>query len=264
MNLSTLTVASFLTQALLFSGIIGTNRVFCAVTPPLEEQQEDALQGGDYKDKSSNLRGKGSRWDIDNIASSSGDNTKQFLVKSKDHDFFEAADRQLQSDPHKIMSLPDNDAEVMTFESEEKKLYWDPSCEYSKKFMLINPQTGKALDVDNGKCDDGTNIHLWNVNRSDAQIFHYHYASKAIVNVKCNKAIDISRFHCNNGANIWLWERHGLDNQKFSYYSDMTIRSVGCKNKAIDIYKAASNNGANIISWSKHGNANQKWQIKYI
>jgi len=138
------------------------------------------------------------------------------------------------------------------------------SSGYSKKFMLINPQTGKALDVDGAKCNDGTNIHLWDVNGSDAQIFHYHFDSKAIVNVKCNKAIDISRFQCHDGANIWLWKRNGSGAQKLSFYNDMTIRSAGCENKAIDIYKAASDNETNILSWSKHGNANQKWQIKYI
>jgi len=138
------------------------------------------------------------------------------------------------------------------------------SSAYSKKFMLINPQTGKALDVDGAKCNDGTNIHLWDVNRFDAQIFHYHFDSKAIVNVKCNKAIDISRFQCHDGANIWLWKRNGSGAQKLSFYNDMTIRSAGCENKAIDIYKAASDNETNILSWSKHGNANQKWQIKYI
>jgi len=123
MNFSTLIVTSFLTPALLFSDIIGTNRVLCAATPLEEEQeqQQDTLQSGDYKDKSSNLRGN-SRFltNIDNIASSSGDNTKQFLVKFKDHDQFMAADMQLQSDPHQIMSLPDDDVEVMTFESEEE------------------------------------------------------------------------------------------------------------------------------------------------
>ena len=138
------------------------------------------------------------------------------------------------------------------------------SGRYSRKFMLINPQTGKALDVARAKCNDGTNIHLWDVNRSGAQIFHYHYDSKAIVNVMCNKAVDISRFNCNDGANIWLWNRNGSGAQKFDFYNNGTIRSTGCWNKAIDIYKGERDNGTNILSWKKHGGANQKWQVKYI
>mmetsp|Transcript_1021 Transcript_1021/g.1218 ORF Transcript_1021/g.1218 Transcript_1021/m.1218 type:complete len:203 (-) Transcript_1021:129-737(-) len=138
------------------------------------------------------------------------------------------------------------------------------SSGYSKKFMLINPQTGKALDVDGAKCNDGTNIHLWDVNRSGAQIFHYHYDSKAIVNVMCNKAIDISAFNCNDGANIQLWSRNRSGAQQFSFYTDRTIRSVGCQNKAIDIDKGSSDNGTNILSWSIHGGTNQKWKVEYV
>jgi len=135
---------------------------------------------------------------------------------------------------------------------------------FSRKFMLINPQTGKALDVNGAKCDAGTNIHLWDVNRSGAQIFHYHYDSKAIVNVMCNKAIDISAFNCNDGANIQLWSRNRSGAQQFSFYTDRTIRSVGCQNKAIDIDKGSSDNGTNILSWSIHGGTNQKWKVEYV
>ncbi len=135
---------------------------------------------------------------------------------------------------------------------------------FSKKFVLINPKTGKALHVDKGSCNDGANIKLLTRNNLGAQVFRYHYASKAIVNVKCNKAVDISGAICINGANIQLWRRNGTGAQKFRFMSDGRIENVGCGGKSIDIQGWQSHNGANIHSWSKHSDWNQKWRIVYI
>ena len=47
------------------------------------------------------------------------------MVKFKTHDDFVTEDIKLQSDPHQIMSLPDDDVEIMAFESEEELRYWE-------------------------------------------------------------------------------------------------------------------------------------------
>jgi len=135
---------------------------------------------------------------------------------------------------------------------------------FSRSFVLINPQTGKALDVWGARCDDGTNIHLWERNGTGAQTFRYHYASRAIVNVKCNKAVDISAANCADGANIQLWRRNGTGAQQFVFRSDGRIENVGCSGKSIDIYRGLSDNGTNILSWSNHSGANQKWKYVYV
>ncbi len=132
-----------------------------------------------------------------------------------------------------------------------------------RHFILINPNTGKALDVSAASCDDGANIHLWRRNDSGAQVFRYHEASKEIVNVKCNKAIDISAANCSNGANIQLWRRNGTGAQKFVFNSDGTVENEGCRGKVLDI-AGGSHDRANIHSWSKHGGWNQKWRRVYI
>ena len=124
MNFSKLTVASFLAQALLFLDIAGTKGVLCADTP-LEEQKEGNLQRNESWDKSTNLRGNRVLGTVDTNASTGDDTMRQFLVKFKDHDRFMAADMELQSDPHQIMSIPDDDVEVMTFETEEELLLWE-------------------------------------------------------------------------------------------------------------------------------------------
>ncbi len=116
------------------------------------------------------------------------------------------------------------------------------SCEYSEKFMLINPQTEKALDVHGASCDDGANIHLWERNGFGAQVFHYHYPSRATINVKCNKAVDISAASCNDGANIQLYTRNGTGAQRF-VFTGGRIDSLGCRGKSVDIKALSSANG---------------------
>jgi len=134
---------------------------------------------------------------------------------------------------------------------------------FSKKFVLINPQTGKALDVNSGSCNDRTNIHLWGRNNSGAQVFHYHYATKAIVNVKCNKAIDVNAAHCSDGTNIQLYTRNQTGAQQFTFYEDGTIRNDRC-GKAIDIYQKDTASGTNIWLYTVDNAWDKKWKIVYV
>ena len=136
---------------------------------------------------------------------------------------------------------------------------------FSRKFVLINSRTGKALDVKQGSCSSGANIHLWDRNDSGAQVFHYHYdATQAIVNVKCNMAIDISASRCNRGTNIQLYRRNGTGAQKFQFYTDQTIRSFACNGKALDIYRKYTARGTNIWLYDVNNEWDKKWQYIYV
>jgi len=156
MNFSKLTVASFLAQALLLDLVITSS-----ATPLVQEQEEGrSVKGTEQsKEKSTNLRGKRSVQSLAHITSSGDDTKRQFLVKFKDHNRFMAADMELQSDPHQIMSLPDDDVEVMTFESEEELLHWenredvefvepDHMMELFAETVPYGINSVKALDVD--------------------------------------------------------------------------------------------------------------------
>ncbi len=124
MNFSKLTLASFLAQAVLFN-FAGTNKALCTATVVVEKQEEETYQDSDFYDKESNLRGNKKVRSNNRFLSSGDDDENRFLVKFKGHSQFMAADMKLQSDPHQIMSLPDDDVEVMTFASEEELQYWE-------------------------------------------------------------------------------------------------------------------------------------------
>ena len=121
MNFSKLTLVSFLSQVVFFN-LAGTNKVLCNATV-LEQQEEGTLQDSDFSIKNDNLRGN--KVKSRNRILSSNDDGNRFMVKFKTHNDFVTEDIKLQSDPHQIMSLPDDDVEIMAFESEEELQYWE-------------------------------------------------------------------------------------------------------------------------------------------
>jgi serine protease len=86
---------------------------FCLIFLPQEEHHR--LRGSDH---STSIV---SQEDIRTEPS----NEHRFIIKFKDRSRFDTAHFSLQSDPHFIMSLPEDDIEVMNLESEEEIKYWE-------------------------------------------------------------------------------------------------------------------------------------------
>ena len=132
-------------------------------------------------------------------------------------------------------------------------------------FYLRNKGSGKYLDVANGSCHNGNNIHLWQFNGSNAQKFYWHTnpnGKKYLINAGCHKAIDIYEASCSDGSNIILWTYHGNSNQEFKTYHDL-IYNPSCRT-AIDNSGKGSHNGNNIQSYRINFTEAQEWEIKYI
>merc|ERR1711933_618786 len=85
----------------------------------------------------------------------------------------------------------------------------------SSFFSILNPSTGKVLDVTGGKCHNGNNIHLWEYNGGRGQQF-YLGPNNSIMSVLCNKAIDIAG-SCADFTNIYIWDYDGNWNQQFNF-----------------------------------------------
>ena len=81
-------------------------------------------------------------------------------------------------------------------------------------YYIINPQSGKALDVNGGGRANGTNIHLWERNGTGAQKWVIQ-ADGSIINPQSGKALDVSGGGKSNGTNIHLWEKNGTEAQKW-------------------------------------------------
>jgi hypothetical protein len=128
----------------------------------------------------------------------------------------------------------------------------------NQDMVIINPQSGKALDVAYSGTDNGTNIHLWERNGGGAQIWHYTQ-DQELINPQSGKALDVAFSGTDNGTNIHLWERNGGGAQKWVFMADRSIVNPQ-SGKALDVASSGSENGTNIHLWERNGSGAQNWQ----
>lgn len=141
-------------------------------------------------------------------------------------------------------------------------------------YTIINPNSGRALDVNGAISDSGTNIQIWDRNSSCAQQWKLIETSEndIIFTSACSSsvALDIQGGSMNNGTNIEIWTSHNGSNQKWQLIPADTIDEgmyvIPTKldtNKTVDVNGGFTANGTNVQLWSKHGGAAQKWNITY-
>jgi hypothetical protein len=137
-------------------------------------------------------------------------------------------------------------------------LIFNPNLSY----YIINPQSGKALDVNGGGTANGTNIHLWERNQGGAQKWFVN-TDGSIVNPQSGKVLDVSGAGTANGTNIQLWEKNGTGAQKWELNADGSITNPQ-SGKALDVSGGGKSNGANIHIWEKNGSEAQKWELEPV
>ena len=79
-------------------------------------------------------------------------------------------------------------------------------------YMIINPASGKALDVLGAGTNNGTNIQVWTSHESCAQKWKITKSSEygyVFTSVCSDKVLDLTGASTDNGTNIQLWERNG-------------------------------------------------------
>ena len=84
------------------------------------------------------------------------------------------------------------------------------SCSQGTSIHLWDCFDDRSQVLGNGecraRCDRGTNIQLWERNRSAAQKLLYNFTDEIICSVSCNgKALDILQITA-SGTNIWLYD----------------------------------------------------------
>lgn len=128
----------------------------------------------------------------------------------------------------------------------------------------------KALDIDCGQSDDGTNIQIYsNLNESN-QTFDLEYIGNGfytIISHNNGKSIDVSGDTYENGTNVVLNQYHSGANQQWiikptddGYYR-IIARSNGL---ALDVVGACSENGTNVQMYTINNSLGQKWKLRRV
>jgi hypothetical protein len=146
--------------------------------------------------------------------------------------------------------------------------FLNPGSANGERRRLVSRQSGKCLDVSGAGTANGTNIHLWECNGTDAQSFRVEQlggGNMRFVNVGSNKCVDVSGASHDNGANIHLWDCNGTGAQSFwatdtgGGYRALVNSSSG---KALDVAAWGTANGSNIQQWDHSWGDNQSWRIE--
>jgi len=124
-------------------------------------------------------------------------------------------------------------------------------------FEILNPQSGKVLEVCEGGRDNGANIQIWERHGCGAQKWILE-PDGSIVNPQSGKALDVVGASTQNGANVQLYERNGTGAQKWVLKPDGCIMNPN-SGKMLDVAGGGIENGTNVQIWEENGLGGQKW-----
>ncbi len=139
----------------------------------------------------------------------------------------------------------------------------DPNASY----VLVNRNSGKALDVYNLATSDGARITQWARNDQNQQQWQFVDSGGGYFRIKSRhsgKVLDVSGASTANGAAIVQWTDANAANQQWRLAdsSDGYVRLIARhSNKALEVQGASAADGANIVQYDDWGGANQQWQL---
>nr|WP_084716362.1 non-reducing end alpha-L-arabinofuranosidase family hydrolase [Saccharothrix syringae] len=137
-------------------------------------------------------------------------------------------------------------------------------------YVLVNRNSGKALDVYNLATNDGARITQWTRNDGNQQQWQFVDSGGGYYRLKSRlsgKVLDVYNLSTADGGAIVQWTDNNTTNQQFRLadsdggYVRLINRN---SNKAVEVQGAATNDGGNIVQYTDWGGANQQWQLVRI
>jgi hypothetical protein len=136
----------------------------------------------------------------------------------------------------------------------------------SASYVLVNRNSGKALDVYNLSTADGARIAQWTRNDQAQQQWQFVDSGGGYYRLKSRhsgKVLDVQNRSTADGGAIVQWTDSNATNQQFSIqdvdgYIQLINRNSG---KAVEVQGASTADGANVVQYSDWNGANQQWQL---
>jgi hypothetical protein len=137
----------------------------------------------------------------------------------------------------------------------------------SASYVLVNRNSGKALDVYNLATTDGARITQWTRNDQAQQQWQFVDSGGGYYRIKSRhsgKVLDVSGFSTADGGAIVQWGDGNGTNQQFRLadsdggYVRLINRN---SNKAVEVQGAATTDGANVVQYADWNGSNQQWQL---
>ncbi|MGW0808249.1 non-reducing end alpha-L-arabinofuranosidase family hydrolase [Nonomuraea sp. NPDC002799] len=137
-------------------------------------------------------------------------------------------------------------------------------------YVLVNRNSGKALDVYNLSTADGGRITQWTRNNGNQQQWQFVDSGGGYYRIKSRhsgKVLDVYNFSTANGGAIVQWADGNGTNQQWRLAdsSGGYVRFVSRhSSKALEVQGAATADGANIVQYDDWGGNNQQWQLVQV
>ncbi|GAA1717652.1 non-reducing end alpha-L-arabinofuranosidase family hydrolase [Nonomuraea bangladeshensis] len=134
-------------------------------------------------------------------------------------------------------------------------------------YVLVNRNSGKALDVYNLSTADGGRITQWTRNNQNQQQWQFVDSGGGYYRVKSRhsgKVLDVYNFSTANGGAIVQWTDSNGTNQQWRLADspDGYVRLISRhSNKALEVQGASTADGGNIVQYDDWGGTNQQWQF---
>ncbi|TDC65572.1 alpha-L-arabinofuranosidase [Micromonospora sp. KC207] len=134
-------------------------------------------------------------------------------------------------------------------------------------YVLVNRNSGKALDVNGASTADGARLIQWTRTNANNQQFQFVGSGGGYYRLKArhsSKVAAVSNSSTANGSAIVQWGDSNGTNQQFrlvdsdSGYVRLVNRNSG---KALEVAGLSTADGANIQQWDDWNGANQQWQL---
>ncbi|MHA4816876.1 non-reducing end alpha-L-arabinofuranosidase family hydrolase [Streptomyces aculeolatus] len=134
-------------------------------------------------------------------------------------------------------------------------------------YVLVNRNSGKALDVYNLATEDGARITQWARNDQNQQQWQFVDSGGGYYRIKSRhsgKVLDVHNFSTANGGSIVQWADLNGTNQQWRLADspDGHVRFIARhSNKALEVQGGSTADNANIVQYDDWGGANQQWQL---
>ncbi|SCG64594.1 non-reducing end alpha-L-arabinofuranosidase family hydrolase [Micromonospora coxensis] len=134
-------------------------------------------------------------------------------------------------------------------------------------YVLVNRNSGKALDVYNLATNDGARITQWTRNNGSQQQWQFVDSGGGYYRLKSRlsgKVLDVYNWSTANGASIVQWTDGNGSNQQFRLADSAGgyVRLINRNsNKVVEVQGASTADGGNIVQYDDWGGNNQQWQL---
>ena len=134
-------------------------------------------------------------------------------------------------------------------------------------YILVNRNSGKALDVYNFSTADGGRITQWTRSTANNQQWQFVDSGGGYYRIKSrhsSKVLDVYNLSTANGGAIVQWADLNGTNQQWRLADSAGgyVRFISRhSNKALEVQGASTADGANIVQYDDWGGNNQQWQL---